>query len=225
MITRKQTRPSSKHPLLLGLSGKQKAGKTTAANYITQKYGGKVIAFADSLKAEIYDLNAIRGSDMLAFLAYAKTKGVTIDFDDFQRANMNNPRREDKVAWINRFKDQFRTVMQIYGDYRRSQDPNYFINRTSRAIEAAITAGEYVVLVDDVRYYTEVKALESVGFSICRIQASDQVRKVRGVSGEEHPTETELDNHYHSLVAFNNLQPHDLYKQIDDVVLSALNRD
>jgi hypothetical protein len=224
LITRKRVRPSEKCPLLLGLSGKQKAGKTTAANYIIQKYGGKIIAFADALKAELYDLNAIRGSDLGAFITYAKAQNVSIDFDEFPRANMNNPRREDKVAWINRFKDQFRTAMQIYGDYRRSQNPNYFIDRTSTAIEAAITAGEYVVVVDDVRYYTEVRALESVGFEICRIQASDEVRKKRGASGEEHATETELDNHYHALAAFNNMEPHALYKQLDGVVVAAINK-
>lgn len=224
-INRKRNKPSHEHLLYLGFSGKTKSGKTTSAEYIGHKFGGVKFAFADSLKASVFDLNYIRGRDMEPFLEYAKERGHEFDFHGFPRANMTNPNRANKIAWINRNKEDFGDVLQVYGDYKRSDNPNYFIERTMLAIHRAIDDGQIVICVDDVRYTNEVDALTEAGFEIIRVQAGDDIRVTRGAArNPDHSSETQLDSHYHNYNVFNNSQPHDLYRQIDTVVDQILNK-
>ncbi len=227
MIFRKQTTPSFKHPLLVGISGKSLSGKTTAAEYLGREYGCVNIAFADVLKSMIYDLVAIEGDERETFLKYAKSVGADFDFHAFPRPNLNNPGRTDKVAWVNRNKGDFRQLMQIYGDFKRSQDSEFFVDRAAAAIEKAIENGAFAITVDDVRFYNEVHALERVGFSMVRVNASDEIRLQRGadISASTHQSETQLDGLMHSFVVFNNLEKSMLYSQLDDVVIGVLNHE
>jgi hypothetical protein len=223
ILSRKRNRASIDHPLLLAFSGKGKAGKSTSADYVNNKHGGVKFAFAYALKAEIYELLALKGLDLKEFLEYA---GDGVDISAAPKPNLNNPKRADKIAWVNRHKDVLGDLMQVYGDYKRSADPHYFINKTLKQIERAVEAGEYVVCVDDGRFLNEAKALEEIGFNIVRVQASDEVRVARGEArNPTHPSETDLDSFYHSFVIHNNLEIHDLYRQIDTVVESVLNHE
>ncbi len=224
-LTRKRDRPDFEHPLLLGFSGKSKSGKTISAEYMRHKYGGVALAFADALKADCFDLNYIRGRDLDAFLSYAKEHGYDFDFHALPRANMVNPKRPEKIAWINRNKEDFRSILQVYGDFKRDGNPDFFIERTLLAINRAVDDGQIVICVDDVRYINEVDALVSIGFNIVRVQAADDVRLSRGASQEHHESETQLDSYYHSFTVANNLEPHDLYSQLDTVVEQILNKD
>lgn len=223
MIFRKQSKPSQNHPLFLAFGGKEKSGKTTAASYIVNKFGGRMFSFAAVLKASVYDLNAIRGKEMNEFLDYAKSEGYEFDFHGLPRANMSNPKRADKAAWINRNKEDFRQILQVYGDFKRADDPDIFINRTIADIQKAKEEA-YTICVDDVRFYNEVHALEDVGFTTVRVNAGDEVRKARG-AGEygDHVSETQLDSCFHSFIVHNNLLPVDLYNQLDTIAIEVIN--
>lgn len=226
MIYRKRNKPDFEHPLLLGFSGKTKAGKTTAAQYVKSKHGGVIFAFADSLKSSIFDLNYLRGRETDDFLEYSQAEGHDFDFHALPRANMVNPNRQQKIDWINRNKEDFGNILQVYGDYKRKDNPDYFIERTLLAINRAVDDGQYVICVDDLRFTNEAEALSKIGFEIVRVQAGDEIRAARGASRNPlHASETQLDNYYHSFTVFNNLEPHDLHKQIDTVIETILNKD
>lgn len=224
--TRKRNKADFHHPLLIGFSGKERSGKTISAEYVCNKHGGVTLAFADALKGEVYDLNAIRGRDLEAFLNYAKEQGHDFDFHALPRANMSNPKRPDKIAWINRNKPDFGNILQVYGDFKRKDNPDYFIERTLVAIHKAIDDNQFVICVDDLRFTNEAEALSKIGFEIVRIQAGDEIRSTRGASRNPlHNSETQLDNYYHAHVIANNLESHDLYRQLDTVVELILNKD
>lgn len=226
-LTRRRNKPDFEHPLLLGFSGKERAGKSTAAQYVKSKHGGVIFAFADTLKAQVFDLNYLRGKEMADFLKYAnEEKYHDFDFHALPRANMVNPNRQQKIDWINRNKEDFGNILQVYGDFKRKDNPNFFIERTLLAINKAVDDGQYVISVDDLRFTNEAEALSKIGFDIVRVQAGDEIRAARGASRNPiHASETQLDNYYHSFAVFNNLQEHDLHKQIDTVIETILNKD
>lgn len=227
MIYRKQNKPSVTHPLFIGFAGRERSGKTTAASYIKNKYGGEVLAFADALKGEVFDLNAIRGSELADFLTFAKSKGYDFDFHSLPKTNLNNPKRADKIAWLNRNKPAFGSIMQIYGDYKRSKNPSYFVDKTLFAIQKLKEdLDPFVICVDDLRFGNEADALTNIGFTIVRINTSDEIRAARGACRDaSHPSETQLDSYFYQHHVYNNLEIHDLYAQLDAVVLEILNRE
>lgn len=222
-LARKRNKANEDHPLLLALTGKGRAGKTTSKDYIINKHGGQGFAFAYALKTELYELLSIRGLDYEEFKKWA---GDRVDLSATPKPNLNNPKRADKIAWVNRHKEELGNIMQVYGDFKRAEEPDYFVNKTLKDIERARTQGEYVICIDDVRFQNEAKALLDIGFNLVRVQAGDEVRAARGESrNPSHPSETDLDGFYHSFVVTNNLEPHDLYHQLDTVIEQILNKE
>lgn len=197
--------PSAANPLLLGLSGKMKSGKTSLARWVVDKYGGAITSFAQTLKVEVYD--ALSTSDGCAeFYKWCQEAKHTIPAPS---ALVMMPSRLDarasipqKIATIDEHKSDLRAMLEYWGDWRREYDPTYFIDRTVARIES-LRLNHDVVVVDDVRTRQEVAALESLGFTIVRVQACDSCRAERG-GGSNHRTETELDSHVHAHTVFND---------------------
>lgn len=116
---------------LVLISGPLGSGKTTLANNLVYYFGGEIHSLANQLRKDLLPLVG----DM----------GITTP-EDMKR----DP-----------FKTQFRGVLQAYGQFRRSRNQNYWVNRL--ASNLLRTQNDFV-FVDDVRFPNEVGGLTEASF-------------------------------------------------------------
>lgn len=157
--------------MIIGLHGKPGSGKDAVADYLVSDRQWVKIAFADLLKEElcaayevcreIFDLRELKTVklEMLRlgacmdedFIAYAKSQ-VAPEEACFIEPDHRSPRE----------------LMQMYGDYRRADDRNYFI---SAAIAKALyfTQSDINVVVTDVRYENEMYAIQAIGGKVVEV--------------------------------------------------------
>ena len=164
------------HPHIIGLSGPAGSGKDTVADLLVEHAGFKKLSFADTLRAELSDAFAID----LEFLTRRETKEHPISclalsrcLDDafvgfMMRLYERTGQRLDLDA-----PNSPRHAMQQWGDYRRTQDPEYFVAKT-RALVSYLLRERLAsrVVVTDCRFANEVEmARRSFGgqlWQICR---------------------------------------------------------
>lgn len=80
-------------------------------------------------------------------------------------------------------KDEFRSLQQALGQYRRAQDPDYWLKQVTMIIDAAARAdrqsGETTfIAIDDCRFPNEEKALRERGFVFVRLSDGSTTRKL-----------------------------------------------
>jgi dephospho-CoA kinase len=138
----------------LAICGLMKAGKDTAADYILGcgKYGpGFITKFADP----IYNLQAMIYKEM----------GLTLPPDG---------------------KD--RNLLQLLGtEWGRQRDPNIWVNKWEKNLKEVLEgptsctyAARQNVIVTDMRFPNELKALQKLGFRIIYVWADEEIRLARG---------------------------------------------
>jgi hypothetical protein len=147
--------------IILGIMGKARSGKDTIAKTIIEAYGSKYnikrYAFADALKEEIRD------REMELCLRF----GVKPDVDQDGR---------------------WRSLMQFWGtDFRRAQDPNYWIKRVSAKLDIENPA---IAIITDVRFRNEAHWILDRGGYIVKVERHNFV-DLSVDSG--HSSETDLD--------------------------------
>lgn len=88
---------------------------------------------------------------------------------------------------IEQNKAKYRPGLIELGNWGRSQDPDYWLNK--------IIAQEGNIIVTDVRVMHEYEVFKSVGAIAIRIEAPREIRQIRGgeLVGENDVTETGLD--------------------------------
>lgn len=161
--------------LVIGLGHRMRSGKDTAANAITRAYPEvKRYGFADELKREV---------ELAAFCAGSMAKL----FDD---------RRDELPEWVKYDENapvddplcpngKQRTLLQWWGgDYRRGEDPLYWIHKLSIRIRKDAPA---IAIVSDLRYLNEfwwIKGAGGVTVNIVRVDMS---------SLSSHQSEHDLD--------------------------------
>jgi hypothetical protein len=155
--------------LLLGLGGKSGAGKSTAADYLTQRYGLVQVAFADRLK-------------QVARMLF-----------DWELEMVAGPRRHEALPGLPLSPDGEavtpRRIMQALGDFGRQWWPDIWVYHLLGQTEKWQARGLGVV-VPDVRFRNEAAALRTLGAKLVLIR-----RPGAGLAGEPgaHASETELD--------------------------------
>lgn len=133
--------------MIIGLTGFQGSGKSTAAEYISNSYGFTRLNFKDGLIAEMLD----KFPDTLRML------------DDY----INDQRGLDKLFEIKH--PITRALMQNYGtEVRRAENPDYWANIYTEALEYYGN-----VVTDDVRFLNEEKTIRDNGGVIVRIIRED----------------------------------------------------
>lgn len=155
--------------MIIGFTGKKRSGKSTASEYVMQLTGGTRINFKDALVEEITNLfpdllNAI--IDTMDVVAYDGVKQW-----DVKRLF------EEKPPLVRR-------LMQNYGtNVCRGDDSFYWVKRWKEKV--AETTG--VIIVDDVRFLNEARAVRDAGGIIIRIERE-------GLESEDtHQSEVEMD--------------------------------
>lgn len=154
--------------ILLGISGKKRAGKDTICGFIKEivagmpEYTFQHINFADTVYEEVVCAlwPAIHRDNKLAI--------------------------ESRVNTIKADKDSFRTLLQWWGtDWRRKFfDENYWINKWAARVSQV--PDNAVVVCSDVRFLNELQAVRG-----CKGYAWRVRRDGQGI--DTHQSETELD--------------------------------
>lgn len=149
---------------LVALCGAAGAGKDTVAEMLP----ARKLAFADVLYREV-----------------AGAFGVTVEWlkdrgrKDARQPNLMPMKAADagfrKWAYDNLSTTMCmsspRQILQWWGDYRRAQDPDYFVNATDSAIERAFFIdGANGILITDVRFPNEAAMVRQLGGRIWQIK-------------------------------------------------------
>jgi hypothetical protein len=182
--------------LVIGLLGHAGAGKDTVALLLAERFRVARVAFAEALKLEIAAAWGIE-RDLLdsPWAKEAKTPALALhkcmnqDFVAYAW-ELGLPGLQDGLTP--------RTVMQRWGDWRRSVDPDYFV-KIALEIVRTVTDGDGVdaVLLTDVRFPNEAGLVRSLGGGLWRITRPEGPQPSRHASewllaGE--PVDAEIPN-------------------------------
>ena len=154
--------------MIIGFIGLMQSGKTTASQYLQEKYDFEAINFKDGLKEEMIQNFPRTMREMVRLLE-------TIDYDGM-----------DPWSGSNLFKKKpaiFRAFMQEYGtEVRRGDNEYYWTGKWARkAMEC-----EKNVVVDDVRFLNEAEVIKNAGGKLVKIERQDIT------DTGNHPSETEM---------------------------------
>lgn len=152
-------------PALIGLLGKKRSGKDTAAGFLVQDHGFVRYAFADPLKATMLDLDPIVPDGWL-----------TSRLSDLVRERGWEGAKEIP---------EVRRLLQAHGVAIRTHvDPDVWLNATMRKV---LAEGRPVVLTD-VRFPNEADAIEAAGGLLVRVV------RAAAPTDDAHVSETALDD-------------------------------
>ena len=147
---------------LIALCGAAGAGKDTVADMLP----ARKLAFADALYREVaeawgVDQHVLRCRDTkekpTGILAIQSCKAF--GFWPWAVENLTAPLYESSP----------RQILQWWGDYRRAQDPDYFVKQTRTAAEWADYSGEHVVITD-VRFPNEAALVRQLGGQLWQVR-------------------------------------------------------
>ena len=98
--------------------------------------------------------------------------------------------------WDKPLSPALRWILQQYGtNYRRAQDPDYWVKKGMAVAEMYEAEGRLAVF-DDVRFPNEANAIVGTGGLIVRVVATEATRRERlGELPPDHPSETSLDDY------------------------------
>jgi hypothetical protein len=180
----------------IGLIGKARAGKDTAAFHLVQSRAYTRLAFADPLKEMALAINP-----------YIPTGyGVTVRLSSLI-ADVGWEYAKDTYPEVRR-------ILQHTGQTVREYDEEFWLDIMRRKIRDA-AVWNMPVVVTDVRYPNEASMLRAAGFRLVRI-----VRPEAAMSGAQfrsaaaHPSETALDGYAADVTITNAGSITDLYEEI-----------
>lgn len=146
---------------IIGLSGKMKSGKSTVAEYLYENIPNSFeLGFSHSLKSLVGDYM----SDMTLFGS---------DFESQKAKESLHPCGKT-----------YRQILQEVGAKLREVDPDVWVREWCRIVRQ--DSGFDVIIVPDVRFPNEVKAIQDMGGIVIRL--------TRSSVESDDPTETSLDD-------------------------------
>lgn len=200
--------------IVIGLTGPSGAGKDSVARALEARFKIAPVSFANTLKAEIVE--AFSADERLFHDPALKT----IQTDALLLRHCEDP---GFVAYAWEISDLKavtpRTIMERWGDYRRSQDADYFVRRVFQTLSLYEQMGGLdAVLITDVRFSNEAQLIEDFGGELWRVTRPGLVRQ------SYHRSQHELDNWpvRHEIPNAGSLEQ--LAKIATDLMLEALDR-
>ena len=89
-----------------------------------------------------------------------------------------NDGRDMNALWQKPYTDPVRWILQHYGtEYRRAQDPDYWVNKVEETIWGF--HGEQIVVVTDVRFANEADLIRELGGLVVEVRADEMIRRRR----------------------------------------------
>lgn len=184
--------------MLIGLSGPAGVGKDTVADYLVETHGFTKFSFSDALYREVseaFDLPIATLQDR-AVKEFPHWKLTAVQCRDVDFAGVMMDAAKDlgvDESWLHEFSPRW--VLQRWGtDYRRAQDPDYWIKKTAAWVQAWLDVtkddGEqHAGLVNtSVRFPNERAFIEKLNGVIWHLR-----RKDTGASQQDYVSEKGLD--------------------------------
>ncbi len=160
---------SYRDAVIIGLSGYAQSGKDSTAKVLVEKYGYRRLAFADALKAVLYDLNPLtEDADQTGLMSDLQ---VLVDSHGWEWTKANS---------------QARAYLQRLGVAVREHVGQ---DAWCDAVMRQIQRGDKVVITD-VRFPNEYEAINSAGGSVWRLI------RAGNAPVNPHVSETALDDKY-----------------------------
>lgn len=151
---------------LIGITGYAGSGKDSVFDAIGPRRPFVVrAAFADALKAEVA---AAYGVDVSLFHDPAAKEVSTPALAAARCADTRFARFLGPImSTLGELRPRF--VMQQWGDWRREQDPDYWVKRLIPVVEASRAAGAQALVITDVRFVNEYLWLQDAGGVLWRV--------------------------------------------------------
>jgi hypothetical protein len=182
----------------IGLIGKARSGKDTAALHLVRTRAYTRLAFADPLKEMALSIDPLIPS--------------------VERIHVRLSTLIRDVGW-EYAKDSYpevRRILQHTGQTMREYDDEFWLTAMRRKLNNA-EAWNLPVIVSDVRYPNEAGMLRSRGFRLVRIVRPDSSYRSLGnvfAEGAKHASETALDGYAADATITNAGSVTDLYEEL-----------
>ena len=152
--------------LLIGLMGRAGAGKDTVADIVCETIDANRFAFATLLKQEA--AAAFRVDPRL----FERRDVKELPIRQLALSRCTDPAfvafAGHELGMLGPLKP--RTIMQVWGDYRRSQDADYFVRPAWQAIVEAANANRRALVFTDVRFANEAAKITQRDGVLWRIE-------------------------------------------------------
>lgn len=143
--------------IILGLAGQPGCGKSTIADYLVEKYGFLKFAFSDAIYDEIQRAFGLQNQTLLRDRALKEQPSYALQLancndEDFAEIASALVRVSESAEFLPAFNRALspRQVLQWWGtEYRRAQDPDYWIIKAMRTISSYRRAAPYPEMTPD----------------------------------------------------------------------------
>ncbi len=168
------TCPSLNPITLVALTGLAGSGKDTVADVLVEQRGFVKLAFADALRKEVaaaFDIDPIhltqRETKEHPISALTLYRCLDIGFSDCIAGVFNAAGLSPKLLHVPRSPRQ---ILQWWGtEYRRAQDPDYWIKKTCQAIAILAECGRDRIVISDCRFENEADMVRRLDGSIWQV--------------------------------------------------------
>lgn len=196
---------TTKHPLILGITGHHNTGKTTVAQLLQTHADARAMAFSDGIYAEvaqafeisIIDLAQRQGKNQpqrLLALQNCTDKAFAQAALPHAEGDLQTPRSP-------------RQILEWWGtEYRRAQNPNYWVEATAARIAhyRSHHCTRPIVLAD-VYKHNEAALIRALGGTIWRIERPGHEQRTAHATSTEH-LQIQADLTLHNIADVGHLQ-------------------
>lgn len=188
---------------VLGIRGRRFSGKDFfAKNVLSPFYGAKLYAFADELKRQVKEAYALTDEHVYGTLKEAPLAQYPVNPKDPLATHICQFFKDRKVFPVVNGVEYWnpRLIMIAEGQFKRSIDPDYWVNFLVRKIRA--DNPDFAVI-------TDVRMPETEGLGVKQLLGGKVINilrpvELRGVADLDDPSETAMDNWPHFDATIHN---------------------